>query len=194
MKKTIIGLIIGIVIIGGLLYVKLVDSPDDFLKSITGNGDTNTEQVDEDVNADDENFALEVGKESPDFTLTDLEGNDVSLSDYKGKYVLINFWATWCHFCVEEMPDLEKFNNENEDIVVLAVNVKESHAEAEKFVNDGGYTFTTLLDDKGTVSNDYLVAAFPTSYFIDKEGLFLGRVQGMMTYEQMNGILAQIKE
>lgn len=136
---------------------------------------------------------LAVGKPAPKFTLKDLNGKDVSLSDYEGKIVLINFWATWCGYCDKEMPDLEKLNKENDDIVVLAVNVRESNDIVEKYIKEGKYTFPVVLDESGDVSTQYLVSAFPTTYFVDKEGILLGAVPGMMTSAQMNEIVENIR-
>ena len=130
----------------------------------------------------------------PNFTLTNLEGKEVSLSDYEGKIVLVNFWATWCGFCDMEMPDLQTLDNENEDLVVLAVNVLEDKATVEKYIQEGGYDFEVVLDEDGKIAQDYLVSGFPASYFVNKEGIFLGRVPGMLTYEQMNEILEGIRE
>ena len=77
---------------------------------------------------------IEVGKEAPDFTLKNLNGDEVSLSDYRGKIVLINFWATWCKWCDKEMPDLQKLGKENDDIVVLAVDVMEDKEIVKKYI------------------------------------------------------------
>jgi thiol-disulfide isomerase/thioredoxin len=130
---------------------------------------------------------------APDFTLVDLDGKEVSLSDFRGKYVLINFWATWCQYCDLEMPDLDRLYKENEDLVVLAVNVQEEKGVVEDYIKKGGYTFPVVLDEEGYVSLTYLVSGYPTSYFVDKEGILLGGVPGMMTYEQMVQILENIR-
>lgn len=135
-----------------------------------------------------------MGEPLPDFTLKNLEGEDVTLSEIKGKIVLINFWATWCTWCDKEMPDLQRLKEENDDLVVLAVNVEESREEAQKYVTDGGYDFQVVLDEKGEVSAQYLVTGLPGSYFVDENGIFIGRVQGMRTYEQFNNILNDIRD
>jgi len=142
-----------------------------------------------------EEVLLEKGKPAPDFTLKTLNGEDASLSDYKGKIVLINFWATWCKYCDEEMPDLEKLYNENkDDLVVLAVDVGEEEGKVRDYIEKGGYTFPVLLDkDSSIAQKSYYVGPLPTSYFIDEVGNFIGAVAGMMTYPQMTQILEQIK-
>ncbi|WFA08256.1 TlpA disulfide reductase family protein [Tissierella sp. Yu-01] len=142
-----------------------------------------------------EETSTEIAKDkpAPDFTLMNLSGEEVSLSDYRGKIVLINFWATWCTFCDMEMPDLQRLDDENDDLVVLAVDVMEDKETVEKYINEGGYSFEVVLDEKGDVTKTYLVSGFPTSYFVDPDGILLGGVPGMMTYDQMNQILDDIR-
>ena len=137
---------------------------------------------------------IAIGKLAPDFTLTNLEGEEVSLSDYKGKIVLINFWATWCVYCDKEMPDIQALSDNNDDLIVLAVDVMEEKSLVEEYIKDGGYDFEVVLDEDGKIAQQYLVSAFPTSYFVDEEGILLGGVPGMMTGPQMNDILDSIRK
>lgn len=137
---------------------------------------------------------IEIGKEAPDFTLKNLNGEEVSLSDYRGKIVLINFWATWCMYCDKEMPDLQKIHEENDDLVVLAVDSMEDKETVKKYIEKGGYDFEVVLDQDGKVSQTYLVSGLPTSLFVDEEGILLLGVPGMLTYEQMNSVLEKIRE
>jgi thiol-disulfide isomerase/thioredoxin len=139
-------------------------------------------------------YDIEVGKLAPDFTLKDLNGEDISLSDYRGKIVLINFWATWCSWCDVEMPDLQKLDDENDDLVVLAVNVMEEKDTVKKYMEEGKYSFEVALDEEGEIAATYLVNGLPNSYFVDEEGILLGGVPGMMTYEQMIEVLENIRE
>lgn len=141
-----------------------------------------------------EEFDIAIGKESPNFTLKNLNGEEVSLSDYKGKIVLVNFWATWCPWCDKEMPDLQKLDEENDDLVVLAVDVMEDKETVKKYIEKGKYNFEVLLDEDGEIAKTYLVSGLPASYFIDKEGILLGGVPGAMTHEQMVSILESIRE
>ena len=136
---------------------------------------------------------IEVGKAAPDFNLKSLSGENVSLSDYEGKIVLLNFWATWCGFCVKEMPDLDKFDKEHEEVVVLAVDVMEEEGKVREYIEEGGYDFDVALDLDGQISRDYLVSAYPTSYFIETDGTLIGRVAGLLEYDQMLEILDSIK-
>jgi len=132
---------------------------------------------------------------APDFKLKDLKGNEVSLSDYKGKKVFLNFWASWCPPCRAEMPDMEKLYQETKDtdLVILAVNLGEDRATASKFVRDNKLNFSILLDDTTAISMKYNVASIPTSYFIDKEGNVSSRSIGMMTLDQMKENIDAIK-
>jgi thiol-disulfide isomerase/thioredoxin len=116
-----------------------------------------------------------------DFEREALSGEIVSLSDYRGKPVLINFWATWCPPCVQEMPVIQAAANQYEDeLVVLAVNGGESVEQIGAFAEAFGYTLTFLLDPETSLANLYGVRGFPTTFFIDPEGLVQGTYIGMM--------------
>lgn len=135
-----------------------------------------------------------VGKPAPDFTLNNMNGEEVKLSDYQGKLVYLNFWATWCGYCDQEMPDLQALNTENDDLVVLAVNVREDKELVQSYLDEGGYDFPVLLDEEGEITAKYLVAGMPTTYFINSEGILLDRYPGMMEKEQMEEILGKMRE
>lgn len=137
---------------------------------------------------------IEVGQLAPDFTLKNLSGEEVSLSDYRGKIVMINFWATWCKWCDIEMPDMQKLSNENDDLVVLAVDVEEDIKDVKAYIEKGGYDFEVVLDSDGFVNRTYLVNGLPNSYFVDKEGILLGKVGGAINFAQMNEILDNIRK
>ncbi|MBZ2174762.1 TlpA family protein disulfide reductase [Schnuerera sp. xch1] len=137
---------------------------------------------------------IAIGEEAPDFTLLNLDGEEVSLSDYRGKYVLVNFWYTGCQYCDMEMPDLQRLYDENDDLMVLAVNVMEEKSIVEDYIKEGKYSFPVVFDEEGEIAGTYLVSGFPTSYFVDKEGNLLGGIPGMMTYEQMNQILDDFRK
>lgn len=130
---------------------------------------------------------LETGKKVPDFTLHTLEGKEVTLSDYRGEKVLINFWATWCPPCRAEMPDMQEFY-ERHDVNILAVNLTQSEAslnDVESFVKEYNLTFPILLDKNMDVSNNYSIQPIPTSFFIDEEGVLQSIRLGAMTYDYM---------
>ncbi|MDD5338620.1 MAG: TlpA disulfide reductase family protein [Dehalococcoidales bacterium] len=116
-----------------------------------------------------------VGKIAYDFQLEDTFGNQVNLSDFLGKPVLLNFWATWCDSCQLEMLLFQKiYEDENwskKDLVILAVNLQEDSNNVKQFLAYFGYTFTVLLDINGSVSNRYNVRGIPVTYLIDKDGI-----------------------
>ncbi len=125
-----------------------------------------------------------VGDPAPDFTLKNLQGEEVRLSDYRGRPVLINFWATWCPPCRFEMPAIQKMYDtyKDEGFEVLAVDVEESITTVKRYIAQGGYTFPVLLDYKGEVANGpYRIRAFPTSYFVGRDGKIAVAHRGMMT-------------
>ncbi|WP_236913876.1 TlpA family protein disulfide reductase [Clostridium sp. Cult2] len=197
MNRKIVGIIIlAVVLVGGLYYFAAIKDGELKEKSVPENNIT--EDIDENVGekeaSEDLTYDIAIGEEAPDFTLKDLNGDEVSLSDYRGKIVLINFWATWCKYCDIEMPDLQKLDKENDDLVVLAVDVMEKKSLVEEYIEKGGYDFQVVLDEDGDIAKTYLVSAFPTSYFVDKDGILLGGVPGMMTYAQMTKIIEGIRE
>ena len=143
---------------------------------------------------DSEVMDIVIGMEAPDFTLVNLDGERVSLSDYRGKIVLVNFWASWCHWCDVEMPDLNNLDIENEDVVVLGVNVMEDEKTVREYLEEGGYEFEVVFDTEGEIASNYLVDGLPNSYFIDKEGVLQLRFPGMMAAEQMSEVVNAIRE
>ena len=117
---------------------------------------------------------LQPGAAAPDFTLKQLAGGDASLSDFRGRPVLVNFWATWCKPCRAEMPEIISAYQAHRDagLEVLAVNLtdQESMKDVRKFTAEVGLPFTVLLDQKGAVRERYGLIAVPTSIFIDSAG------------------------
>ena len=136
---------------------------------------------------------INVGELAPDFTLTDLEGNSVTLSEYRGKVVVLNFWATWCPPCRAEMPDIESLYQEYKDkgLVVIGIDIGEPEATVRQFVQRGGYSWTFVLDSTGTVAANYNIRAIPTSFFIDREGVIQAVNIGAMTKRGMEATLAE---
>ena len=121
-----------------------------------------------------------------DFTLDDLTGKKIQLSSLKGKVILVNFWATWCPPCRAEMPGMEKLYQtlkSNPDFVMLAVDSQEDPATVKAFIEKNKYHFPVLLDQNGTVTAQYSIRAFPTSYIIDRKGRVIGGVVGARAWE-----------
>lgn len=134
-------------------------------------------------NGSEVQFGASKGDTAYDFNLEDMDGNFVSLSDFRGKKVFLTFWASWCPHCRAEMPHLQEFAEENEDVVVLGVNVTSSESSLDNvkgFVDEFGLTFPNLYgtDD---ITNLYDVEFLPTSYFIDSNGVVNESVIGSVT-------------
>jgi thiol-disulfide isomerase/thioredoxin len=134
-----------------------------------------------------------VGSPAPDFELLNLQGAAVRLSDLRSKPVLINFWATWCAPCVLEMPNIQKYYERYPgEFYVLAVNAGEDERKVETFAEDIGITFEILLDP-GTELNDiYSLRGYPSSFFVDKDGIIQAVHVGMMTEDQIAGYLREL--
>jgi peroxiredoxin len=117
---------------------------------------------------------------APSFTLKDLNGKEVNLEDYRGKIVFINFWATWCLPCREEMPSMEKLYSKFKDsgFTMLAVNIREGTKKVRAFKERFGLNFPILLDSDGRVGSKYGVISIPTTYLIDREGYVIGGALG----------------
>lgn len=138
---------------------------------------------------------IEINNIAPDFELTNLEGEKVSLSDYRGKYVLLNFWATWCPPCRREIPALNEFHEENkENFIVLAVDLGESREKVHQFISYGGYTFPVLLDETREIGNKYNVSAIPTSYFLDPQGKIKYIKKGAVSKAELNEIKQDLQK
>lgn len=130
---------------------------------------------------------------APSFTVTNLEGKQVSLADYKGKPLLINIWATWCAPCVAELPELQNLHDARKDVLtVLEINYKEPHDTVAAFIKNNGYTLEVLLDEKGDIGRDYQMFGLPTSYFVDSAGVIQHTYMGDMTKEIINDGLKKI--
>ncbi|MEI3612138.1 TlpA family protein disulfide reductase [Pseudogracilibacillus sp. SO30301A] len=140
-----------------------------------------TQELDPDV-------GLEKGNLAPDFELETIDGETVKLSDFRGEKVMLNFWATWCPPCRAEMPDMQKFHEEHDEGVILAVNLTEtenSPRNVVKFLEEYGISFTVLEDKNTTVGNIYRAQSLPTSYLINSEGKIHNIAVGPLNYELM---------
>ena len=141
---------------------------------------------------------------APDFTLVDQYGNEHTLSDYKGKTVFLNFWATWCGPCKKEMPDIQQlyldYGENTGDVIILGVAAPKSDANPfnqetldadgiADFLEEGGYTYPVLMDTTGDVLMDYGISAFPTTFMIRADGKILGYVPGGMSKDMMKQII-----
>jgi cytochrome c biogenesis protein CcmG, thiol:disulfide interchange protein DsbE len=137
---------------------------------------------------------IAVGTPAPDFELKTIDGKAVKLSDYKGKPVMINFFATWCPPCRAEMPALQEAYKEYADkgFVILAVNMGETDVAIRTFQEKLGLTFPIVVDENDRVSKLYDIVPLPTSYFVDKNGVVQGRWTGEIRKEQLKSVLGKI--
>ena len=117
---------------------------------------------------------------APNFSLKDPAGKEVSIKDLRGKVVFLNFWATWCPPCVEEMPAMEKLHQElqKEGLVILAINFQERPERVKEFLTKHNLTFTALLDRDGKVAELYQAWALPVSVIINNRGEIVARAMG----------------
>ncbi len=127
-----------------------------------------------------------VGTTAADFTLTDLDGQTQSLRQYRGKIVLVNFWATWCKPCTTEMPAMQVCYDKLRDrgFVVLAVNELEDDEKVKEHIRSYGHTFPVLMDRENRVANQYGVYGLPVSVFIDEAGVVQAYIKGGLLTEQ----------
>lgn len=137
-----------------------------------------------------------IGVPAPPFETTDVEGRPVALADYRGKIVLLNFWATWCEPCKKEMPEMQAAYEklQGQGFVILAVNFGEKPDPAGDFAHHGSLTFPILLDRNVKVAASYGVVNLPVSFFIDADGIIRERVfGGTLTAEGIERIVADIR-
>jgi peroxiredoxin len=133
------------------------------------------------------------GAPAPDFTFPDLNGQMVSLADYKGKVVVLNIWATWCPPCVEEMPSMEKLHQElkDEGFEILAVSIDISGTKAViPFMKKHKLSFSVLTDTKGAIKSLYQTTGVPESFIIDKDGIIVEKVIGPRDWATPDAILS----
>lgn len=140
--------------------------------------------------------ASEQLEEAPDFTLTDLDGHAVSLTDLRGKTVYLNFWTTWCKWCKKEMPAMKRVyaSYEGEDLAIVAVDIGEDRNKVASYIDKGGYPFQVLLDADKKVSDLYRVTSIPVSVFVNKEGRIAYRKLGTMKEEEMRAVVGSLVE
>lgn len=142
---------------------------------------------------------LAKGEQAPDFQLTTLDGEVVTLSDYQGQKVLLNFWATWCPPCKAEMPHMQTYfeeQAEDENVVILAVNLTTKDKGLEKiksFVDEFGLGFAIPMDEEGDVGSTYQAVSIPTSYMIDTEGRIQNKVVGPMDMSMMEQLIEDME-
>lgn len=181
-KKTVLVLLLAFVLLLGgayLLYTRL-------------EGSVNTYQLSaQETRAPDGTAASETPGPvpAPDFTVYDEAGNEVRLSDYRGKPVVVNFWASWCGPCRMEMPEFQEKHLElGGEVQFLMINMtggRETVETARDFIAGQGYTFPVLYDTEGDAAVTYGAYALPTTYFIDAEGYAIAQARGAINSETL---------
>ncbi|WNS73854.1 TlpA disulfide reductase family protein [Bacillus sp. DTU_2020_1000418_1_SI_GHA_SEK_038] len=188
MKKFL--LIVGVIVLCLFMVDKMILQD----KGIVNNLNQKYDRIE---NPETIQIGIEEGRRAPDFTLADLNGNIVKLSDYKGKKVLLNFWATWCPPCKAEMPHMEKLYQKykKDGFEILGVNVTTSEKNrnhVDQFVEDYQLTFTIPLDEKGKAFSDYSIMVYPTSFFIDSDGIIRKKVLGAVDEDAMEKLIQRL--
>ena len=168
------------------LAVESTPVPADTAESTADSGDT--QQTAEDAEAQ--------RTAAPDFTAYDADGNAVQLSDYFGKPLVLNFWASWCGPCKSEMPAFQQAYEQEDGVQFLLVNMtggRETQADAEALLAQEGYTFPVLFDLDLDAAMTYGVAALPTTYFLDAEGNLVAWAQGAIDEQTLQQGLDMIR-
>ena len=194
MQKKIIWTLLGV----GFLWILF-----DFGKELYSNNESKEAQLSQSIETDEEESlappiaqtGIKIGQVAYDFELQDMAGNQVKLSDYRGKKVFLNFWASWCPPCKAEMPHLQEYSDEQDETVVLGVNVTTSEnnpGDVEVFLEEYAISFTNLY---GTVKQfqQYQVQSMPTSYLIGSDGIIYERIVGPVTKDMLETKFSMIK-
>ena len=189
-KKYCQQLLLVILVIGLISSIILTNLPVQAMSS-----EPQSESTTANKSNQEEEYGLEVGKLAPLFSLSNLKGEEVSLKDLRGKYVLLNFWAAWCPPCRAEMPDLNKFHQNNkEEFIVVGVNLADKTKVVIELVNQNGYDYPILLDHNKDIGSRYRVSAIPTSYVIDPQGKIKSIKRGLITREELQEIKSELLE
>ena len=223
----IIGALALIILIGGsyILYNKLskeysnggssfilneTASPTkDTNQSDSGNNSSNEDSTDKDSTSQDSsnNSSADNNASSTtdtyndyyNFTVTDWDGNEVQLSDMKGKPIILNFWASWCSPCKAEMPDFEEaYKEHGDEVVFMMINLTDGYREtvikAKNHVKKEGYTFPVYFDTKSDVAYSFSVSTIPATYLIDENGNIVGHAAGMIDAAALAEAIAILKK
>ncbi|KMY29211.1 thiol-disulfide oxidoreductase [Lysinibacillus xylanilyticus] len=187
MKKN-IGLLIVVLLVAAMIgtYVK---------QQIDKDREIETTSLGKEM--DERKIGLKNGDTPPDFTLTSLDGKDVTLSELRGKKVVLNFWATWCPPCKAEMPHMQNYYEQyakKDNVEIIAVNLTQAERDITDdakvdsvmtFRDSFNLTFPILLDPKNSAGEDYQILTIPTTYFIDSNGYIQRAIKGPMNAEML---------
>lgn len=191
------------VLMGVLMFTGKMNSVTGYLSGVPAD----TVQEKEESKTEEENTSAgteETVTPAVDFTLKDQYGNTHTLSEYKGKTVFLNFWATWCPPCKAEMPDIQKIYEEyqekgDDSLVILGIAApnwgqEQSQEGITAFLEEMGYTYPVVMDTTGEMFMAYGISSFPTTFMIDKEGNVFGYASGQLSEDMMRSIIRQTVE
>lgn len=197
-KKLIIGLLAFVILIAGasVLYSRLSkDFTPDAIAEDNTQGEVDGGSADKTPN--DDNSAAQT-QPAPDFAMEDMDGNAVKLSDFFGKPIVLNFWASWCGPCKAEMPDFEEvYKDRGNEIQFLMVNCtggRETLETAKTFLEGSGYTFPVYFDTASEGAMAYGTYSIPMTFFINSEGNLVAYVQGMTSADVLEQGIGMITE
>ena len=145
----------------------------------------------------EESDSVEMTMDTLDFTLLDKDGNEVSLSDYKGKKTLVMFFGTWCGYCRQELPQLQEYVDTHEDLNILLVSHpdsginNETQESVDGFMDENGYTMDYVYDTGGSVSMYFTGGTFPANFFFNSDGTLLGQIPGAITMDQLISVVEE---
>lgn len=196
MKKSIIIWTVAIILVAIAVYTTYQYNNNQ-TATLTPPAATGTQNPTNTGNQSDAEEAPVESIDALDFTLEDMNGNKVSLSDFKGKTIFLNFWASWCGPCKYEMPFIEQLYQETKDsdLVIVTVNLEEPKSTVSKFLTDNKYTFPVLLDSEVEVASQYGVSGIPLSLLIDKDFKIVSAHEGQMnSYEMLKEFVDQLKD
>lgn len=190
MNKKTVGFIISILLIATMVVLMVKSNIDD-KKPIES-----VDEIEGDLSGPIESVGLGQGDTPPDFELETLSGDTVKLSDYKGKKVILNFWASWCGPCKAEMPHMEKYYEKNKDssnVEIIAVNLTAAERRGldgvEEFIDEYGLTFPIPLDKDGEIGEMYEVMTIPTSFILGTDGKLAQIIYGPMDDKMMSDLV-----
>lgn len=187
LKTFVVAMALFVLISGSLLlYNQLKDS----VQATEQIDAHNTEQSSSDTESQTPENEASSRIKAPDFTVTDAEGNQIKLSDMLGKPVVLNFWASWCPPCKGEMPEFDKLYKEvGSDIQFMMVDVVDGNRETKEkgaaYIAEQGYSFPVYFDMDLDAVTQYGIRAFPTSFFIDREGYIVTGVEGAINESKL---------
>jgi len=187
--------LLGLIIVVGLSWLISNSSANNGKKSVSTLS-SNILQTADNQSASMSQSAVEIGKPAPDFSLKNIDGKEIHLSDFAGKPVMINFWATWCPPCQKEMPEIEKFyeHYNASGLVVLSINAtsQDNIDNVKETIQKNQLTFPVLLDESGQVAWQYKLNGLPTSFFINSQGIIREIQIGEVNPSDLDGYFSEM--